>query len=192
MSATMDTSGGNPALQVISLTETNSFFDHLYSVRDRVELQLNPQTLTLQYMVRNLREGGYRRRDTTTVDPEAGLIHAKRGTVEADGPVYDPVGAIYYMRTLPLTVGDEVHLTIFDGRHLRLIAVRVVGVERIQVPAGEFECLVLKPAPLDQRKLTGADGLLHLWLTMDASRIPVRVEQKTGFGTMVLKLQEVR
>ena len=107
-------------------------------------------------------------------------------------PVFDPIGAIYYLRSLPLTIGDEIHLTIFDGRRLRKIAITVSGIEQIKVPAGEFECLVLKPTPLDNKRLTSADGILHLWLTDDRRRIPVRIEQKAGFGTIVLRLAEVR
>ncbi len=183
---------GDSVLYIVSQVRTSGFFDHLYRVRDRIDLWLDPTTLELRRMQRHIHEGGYERRDTTTVDREAGLIYARKDTLTVEWPVFDPVGIIYYLRSLPLAAGYETRLTIFDGRNLRRMAITVGGIERIKVPAGEFECLVLKPTPLDNRRLTSADGILHLWLTADRRRIPVRIEQKTGFGTMVLRLAEVR
>ena len=180
------------ALRITSRTETAPFFDHIYRIRDRVELWLDPGTLELRRMVRDIREGRYVRRDTTIVDRQAGLIYARKDTLAVEGPVFDPIGAIYYLRSLPLAVGDEVRLSIFDGRYLREVAITVSGKEVIRVPAGEFESLVLKPSPLDRRRLTKVNGLLQLWLATDERRTPVRLEQKTSLGTMVLKLVEVR
>ncbi|UCH63014.1 MAG: DUF3108 domain-containing protein [Fidelibacterota bacterium] len=179
-------------LHIVSQVRTGDFFDHLYRIRDRIDLWLDSRTLELRHMLRDIYEGGYERRDTTYVDREAGLIYARRDTLTVAEPVFDPIGAIYYFRTLPLAIDDEVHLAIFDGRRLRKIAITVSGVELIKVPAGEFECLVLKPTPLDNKRLTSADGILHLWLTDDQRRIPVRIEQKASFGTIVLKLAEVK
>lgn len=183
---------GDSVLYIVSQIRTGDLFDYLYRVRDRIDLWLDPGTLELRHMLRDIHEGGYKRRDTTDVDREAGLIYARRDTLTVSEPVFDPIGVIYYLRSLPLTIGDEIHLAIFDGRRLRKIAIAVSGIEQIKVPAGEFECLVLKPTPLDNKRLTSADGILHLWLTDDRRRIPVRIEQKASFGTIVLRLAEVR
>lgn len=182
---------GDSSLHIVSQVRTNDFFDHLYRIRDRIDLWLDSSTLELRHMRRDIQEGRYARRDTTTVNREAGLIYARDDTLTVAEPVFDPIGVIYYLRSLPLAIGDEIPLAIFDGRHLRKIAIIVGGPERIRVPAGEFECLVLKPVALDQRKLTGAGGILHLWLTTDQRRLPVRIEQKASFGTIVLRLVEV-
>lgn len=179
-------------LHVVFQVKTSDFFDHIYRIRDRTDLWLDPGTLELRRMQRDIHEGRFERKDTTIVDQESGLIYATQDTLTPEGPVFDPIGVIYYLRGLPLAVGDEIRLAIFDGRYLRRIAITVGGPERIRVPAGEFECLVLKPVPLDQRRLTKVEGLLHLWLANDEARTPVRLEQKTGFGTMVLKLLEAR
>ncbi len=183
---------GDSVLYIVSQVRTSDFFDHLYRVRDRIDLWLDSSTLELRRMQRDIHEGGYERRDTTVVDRERGLIYARKDTLTVEWPVFDPVGIIYYLRSLPLAAGYETRLTIFDGRNLRRMAITVGGIERIKVPAGEFECLVLKPTPLDNKQLTSVGGILQLWLTADRRRIPVRIEQKAGFGTIVLKLAEVR
>ena len=178
------------ALQITSRTETAPFFDRLYRIRDRVEVWLDPTHLVLRRMERDIQEGRYRQRDTTSVDLLSGIIVTQGDTLPAQRPVHDPIGAIYYLRSLPLAVGDTVRLNIYDGRRLRRVGIRVEGEELVKVPAGEFHCLILRPAPLDSGRLTKVDGLLHLWLATDEARTPVRLEQKTRFGTMVLNLLE--
>jgi hypothetical protein len=195
--ATMELTDPSPqdpdnSLRIISRTKTDPLFDHIYRIRDRIELRIRPKTWELEYMFRDIQEGRYTHQDSAIVDRGAGLIYTQKDTLVVEGPIYDPVGAIYYLRSLPLQVGDEINLNIFNGRRMREIIIRVAGKEQIRVPAGEFECLVLKPASTDSRRLTKVDGLLHLWLATDVRRTPVRVEQKTGFGTMVLKLMEAR
>jgi hypothetical protein len=177
------------SLRIVSRTETYPFFDRVYRIRDQVTVWLDPHTMELRYMVRDIHEGRYERQDTSRV--EGGRIYTRRDTLTVEAPIYDPVGVVYYLRNLPLELGSQIELNIFDGRHVRKIAISVRGLETVTVPAGEFECLVLKPASLDQRRLTKVDGLLHLWLSNDSARIPVRLEQKTGFGTMILRLERV-
>ncbi|MFB0517318.1 MAG: DUF3108 domain-containing protein [Candidatus Neomarinimicrobiota bacterium] len=187
-----DTTDPDMALHITSRTETAPFFDHIYRIRDRVDLWLDQSTLELRRMERDIQEGRFERKDTTTVDRQAGLIFTRKDTLIIEGPVFDPVGAVYYLRTLPLAIGDEIYLSIFNGKQLRKVAIAVSGKEVVKVPMGEFECLVLKPMPLDRRRLTKVDGLMHLWLATNERRTPVRLEQTTSFGTMVLRLLEVR
>jgi len=183
---------GDSSLHIVSQVRTNDFFDHLYRIRDRIDLWLDSSTLELRHMRRDIHEGRYARRDTTTVNRETGFSHARDDTLTVAEPVFDPIGVIYYLRSLPLAIGDEIPLAIFDGRHLRKIAIIVGGPERIRVPAGEFECLVLKPESLDDRSLTSAADYLRVWLSADERRLPVRIEQRASFGKIVLKLAEVR
>ena len=188
---TPDSLGRDKALHIVSQVRTLPLFDRLYPIDDRVDLWLDPHSLELRRMLRNINEGSYHRRDTTFVDPQAGLILAGKDTLTAEGPIFDPIGAIYYLRSQPLDRGTTFKLSIFDGRRLRPMAITVTGPVSIKVPAGEFDCLVLSPSPLDDQPTTKVGGFLKLWLAMDERRTPVRVEQRTNFGTMVLKLVEV-
>ncbi len=183
-----DTAGRPDLLHLLSRTDTEPFFDRIYRIRDRIDIWLDKSTLELRRMERDIREGRFRRADTTTVDPIRSIIITRRDTLKVAGPVFDPVGAIYYLRGLTLAVGDEITLNIYDGRRLKRVAIRVWGEETISVPAGEFQCLVLRPVPLDDKRLTKVDGLMHLWLANDEVHTPVRLEQQTRFGTLRMSL----
>ncbi len=185
-----DTTWADTTYHVLSRVQTFPIFNRLYKINDRVDLWLDHRSLELRRMKRNINEGKFHRRDSARVDVQAGLIYTRKGTLELTGTVLDPIGAIYYFRTLELTLGDRVQITLFDGRRVRPIAVEVSKIVSIKVPAGTFECLLLVPSPLDDRPMTKVNGFLRLWLTNDAARIPVRVEQQTKYGTMVLRMTE--
>ncbi|MEE9466561.1 MAG: DUF3108 domain-containing protein [Candidatus Neomarinimicrobiota bacterium] len=185
-----DTIGADTTYHVLSRVQTFPVFNRLYRINDRVDLWLDRRSLELRRMKRNINEGRFHRRDSARVDVQAGLIYTRTGTLELSGTVLDPIGAIYYFRTLELNLGDRVQITLFDGRRLRPVAVEVSKIVSIKVPAGRFECLLLVPSSLDDRPMTKVNGFLRLWLTNDAARIPVRVEQRTKYGTMVLKMTE--
>ena len=188
----LDSSGPDTTLMIVSQVRTLPVFDPLYRIDDRVDLWLDHRSLELRRVRRNINEGRYHRRDSARVDIRSGLIYTAKDTINIEGPVLDPIGAIYYFRSLALELGDRVEITIFDGKRLRAIAVVAREITTIKVPAGELECLLLVPSPLDDRPMTKVGGFLRLWLTNDAARIPARVEQQTKFGTMVLKLAKYR
>ncbi|MCH8836197.1 MAG: DUF3108 domain-containing protein [Candidatus Marinimicrobia bacterium] len=188
----LDSSGPDTTLMIVSQVRTLPVFDPLYRIDDRVDLWLDHRSLELRRVRRNINEGRYHRRDSARVDIRSGLIYTAKDTINIEGPVLDPIGAIYYFRSLALELGDRVEITIFDGKRLRDIAVLASEITTIKVPAGELECLLLVPSPLDDRPMTKVGGFLRLWLTNDAARIPARVEQQTNFGTMVLKLAKYR
>ncbi len=188
----VDSSGPDTTYKVLSRVRTFPIFDRLYRIDDRVDLWLDHRSLELRRVRRNINEGRYHRRDSARVDILGGRIYTPKDTISFEGPVLDPIGAIYYFRSLALELGDRVEITIFDGKRLRTIAVQASEITIIKVPAGELECLLLIPSPLDDRPMTKVGGFLRLWLTNDAARIPARVEQQTSFGTMVLKLVKYR
>lgn len=182
---------GSRVIRVSSRTRTDPVFDPLYKIRDRIDIWLDPATAELRRMVRDLNEGRYHRQDTSRVDAATGHLYARGDTIALDGPVFDPIGAIYHLRKRDLAVGDTIRLNIFDGRRLRLIAIRVSGPIIKKVPAGTFDCLALLPTSTDNTKLTKNGDFLRIWLSNDAHRIPIRIEQRTNFGLLVLRLAEI-
>lgn len=187
-----ETVNGDTTLRIVSRTRTDSFFDRLYYIRDDVVLWVDAQSLELRRMERDINEGRYHLQDTARVDTRAGTILTRTDTIALEPPVFGAIGAVYYLRTLPLQQGDRFPLSIFDGRKIRRIGITVDRQETIQVPAGEFSCLVLTPTPLDDQPLTKVQGLLKVWLTADERRLPVRIEQQSKYGTMVLRLAKVQ
>jgi hypothetical protein len=103
----------------------------------------------------------------------------------------DAVSALFYARTLPLAVGDDLTIPVNDaGRHLTA-RVRVEGVESVSTATGVAQALRLDVS-LD-RGLERRQGVsATLWMATDARRVPVRLDLSAGFGRVRVELVDYR
>jgi hypothetical protein len=69
--------------------------------------------------------------------------------------------------------------------------VRVIGRERITVPAGTFDTIVLQPM-IRTKGIFSEKGEARIWLTDDASRVMVKMTAKVAFGTLTMALTSAR
>jgi len=67
----------------------------------------------------------------------------------------------------------------------------VHGRERVKVPAGEFDCLVVEPV-LEGEGLFQHEGKLTIWMTDDARKMPVLMKTKVKVGSIDASLREYR
>ncbi len=103
----------------------------------------------------------------------------------------DAVTALFYVRTLPLRVGDELVIPVNDaGRNLTVRAI-ADGTEMVTTPLGAVEALRLRV--MIERRLQRRSGVAAtLWLSTDARRVPVRLDLSAGFGQVRLELVDYR
>jgi len=104
----------------------------------------------------------------------------------------DPLGMVYALRRAELATGSTFSTTLISRWNLYRLDGKVVGPERVDVPAGEFDTIFVRA---DLRKLV--DGKpeeqsrgLGIWLTADERRTPVRIDADTKYGRVSLKLVE--
>jgi len=106
--------------------------------------------------------------------------HESRKTRE--GTAYDPLTLFYYIRRLPLSVGNTSRFQLLDRDGLYEVEVQVIRKEKIKTALGAFDAILLKPVVKDipgDRGLMYIKGDLYIWLTDDEKRLPVLV-QKTA------------
>lgn len=100
----------------------------------------------------------------------------------------DSLSSLYYVRTVPLTIGSVVTFPlVMEGKQWEAICT-VVRRELLDTPIGRVSTIVLKP----EMRLPGnpqKKGNTYLWLTDDDRRIPVRLEAKVKIGTVSAHLQ---
>ncbi len=102
----------------------------------------------------------------------------------------DSVSALYYLRTIPLTVGAEVSVPLVsEGKNLEAVC-KVLRREEIKSPLGKVQALVLQPDIKYEGVLKKA-GESFLWLSDDDRKIPLRLEAKVRVGTVTATLKEV-
>jgi len=78
-------------------------------------------------------------------------------------------------------------VNVLDGKKLRRIEIRVLHRERVKVPAGEFDTLVVEPMVAPEGVFEGKRGV-RIWLTDDERRIPVKAQTKVRLGSVTAVL----
>ncbi|RMZ49692.1 DUF3108 domain-containing protein [Candidatus Marinimicrobia bacterium PRS2] len=189
LSLTSDSLNGKPAFLLATSVKTNSFLDAFYTVRDETLSWLNIMDFSLLKAVKTIHEGKYHRNHLIHTIGDSLLIWNKKYFTITE-PVYDPIAFIYFLRSQELSLEDSFHFLSVGEKKVREVWVKITGIEKIKVPAGNFDCLKVESFSPDGKPLLKNNGELRVWLSNDDNKLPVKIEMKTNIGTMVMKLKE--
>ena len=180
---------GREAYHTLFLVQGGTFF---YRVNDTYESWIDAQTLNSLLFVRQIEEGTRERAQTFEIMPERGsYIERTRQKTTVKPTVPEPLdeGAfLYFVRTIPLVVGQtyDFHRYFIPARNP--VRVRVLRKERVTVPAGTFNAIVVQPV-IKTRGIFSEKGQAEVWLSDDSSRMLLQVKSKLSFGSLNLYLK---
>lgn len=101
----------------------------------------------------------------------------------------DDVSFLYHARTMPLRVGESTTLPRYFKEDGNPVTIRVLRKERVKVPYGEFDAIVVQPIiETDDSSLFSEDGQAQVWFTDDDRRLLIKLEAKAGRG-MSLRME---
>jgi hypothetical protein len=109
------------------------------------------------------------------------------GSLATDSPL-DDISFLYYVRTLPLEVGQTYTLNRYYKNDGNPVVVKVLRKETIQVPAGKFNTIVVRPV-IKTRGLFSEGGEAEVYFSDDARRMVVHMKTKLSIGTLKLHLK---
>jgi len=186
--------GGRKAYHIATSAKSSSFFDNFYRVRDANESWIDTESLcTLKYMSLN-DENNNKKNETILFDQVKHtfdiLESSKTGTIPAY--VQDVLSALYYVRTKELVVGHDVIVDAHSGDLSWPLKVKVLKREKVSVPAGEFDCLLVEPALREDAGIFQQKGKLLVWLTADAKKIPVLMRSQIVVGSVEARLTGIK
>lgn len=179
---------GDSCYHYLSAAASNDFFSTFFLVRDSVESYAAVSDLLPRRFEKHLREGNYARDDTVRFDQSNHLaIYPGGRIVEILPGTHDVLSAFFEVRTRELRPGDVLNLECHADRKNYPLKTQVHRRERVSVPAGEFDCLVVEPM-LRTPGLFRHEGSLTLWLTDDARKIPVQMKSRLPIGSISVVL----
>lgn len=163
-------------------------------VNDRFDSWIDPERLFSRRFVQDQKELTSKRYRAYDLAPESRTFHERDGKVEAMGSEQplDDVSFLFYARTLPLRVGDvDTIPRYFKPGHD--VILRVLRRERVTVPAGDFETIVVQPTITNAGGLFGQGGQAEVYLSDDAARTVVMIKSRVPVvGSLSLHLTEYR
>ena len=139
------------------------------------------------------REVSFKRKRTYEFFPEQrSLVRVDNGDT-AELPTsrpLDDVSFLYYARTLPLEVGQTYTLNQYFKEDGNPVVLKVLRKERIRVPAGTFETIVVRPI-IKTKGLFSEGGEAEVYFTDDERRIMVQMRSRVPVvGSISLHLKE--
>jgi hypothetical protein len=186
------TRDGRPVDTLIARAESNAFFSLTYKVRNRIESVWDTEDRSSLRYREDRHEGGFKASSEIDFDSDRGEARYSDGrTFPVPPHVQDALSSFYFTRTQALPVGGSVIFDYHASRRSQPLEVKVLGRDRVHVPAGTFDCVVVEPV-LHAGGIFKNSGRLLIWLTADDRRIPVLMKSKVAIGSISVVLQEAK
>ena len=160
------------------LTRAQSQVVFFFKVDDRIESHCSRDTLLPRRFEKHLHEGSYKKDMVADFDRTAMTAKWGNDTAPLGRGCRDLIAAFYHFRTMPLPeAGDSRSLCVHTDKENYELLVEVLRREKVKVPAGTFDTVVVRPK-LKFEGLFKQKGDILIWLTDDVARIPVLVRAK--------------
>lgn len=164
-----------------------------FKVDDRLESWIDPRTMTSLRFRQELNEGSRERERTFEFFPDRAMY--REVGKDADQPsVPDPLddaSFLYFVRTVPLETGREYAFNRYFIPDRNPVRVKVLRRERVRVPAGDFDAVVLQPI-ITARGIFSESGRAEIWLSDDDRRIMLQMKSRFARVSLSLHLKSYR
>ena len=186
----VDTIRGEEALHIEFLLDGGNF---LYRLHNEWDSWVGLEDFASRRFVQDHDEGGKKYRNAYEIYPDSGFyrqegVDSLLPTVERP---LDDAAFFYYVRLVELEPGRRYELPHYFKPDRNPIVLEVVRRDTIDLPAGRFATLVVRPVIKGGGIFKeGAEG--HMWITDDPRRLVVQIKSKfIGIGSITMRLTKL-
>ena len=164
----------------------------LYRVNDVYESWIDAETLSSLRFVQELEEGGKSTTRKFEIYPERSVfIQTNKKDPKEEKSVPNPLddgSFLYFVRTIPLVVGQTYDFERYFRPDRNPVRIKVLRKERITVPAGRFNAIVIQPV-IKTKGIFSENGHAEIWLSDDDRHIILQLKSRLSFGSLNLFLK---
>ncbi len=180
---------GVNALHVRFVVKGGTFF---YKVNDVLESWIDTARFVSLRHKQDLSEGSKdRERNFEFFTERKTFSQDGRGEEPGLADPLDDGSFLYFVRRVPLEAGKTYDFNRYfrpDRNPVRIIVLRR---ERIHVPAGDFNAIVIQPI-IKAKGLFSEGGKAQVWLSDDSARVMLQMKSSLPIGSINLYLREYR
>lgn len=183
--------------RVIATADTIGATTMLFPVIDKFQSSFDIKTGCSNGFSKQLQEGRRKVSSDLTFDyargkqnqTERNLVKGTQKQLSANVPacVTDSLSGIFYAASQPLLVGQKFGFPLADAMRTVTVTMKVEGKEEIKTPAGTFQTIRVQPTA--EEGVVRNRGTIHIWYTDDARHMPVQIQAKLFWGTIIFHLQ---
>ena len=186
----IDSIRDRPAWHVLFTLSGGTIF---YKVDDVYESWMDVTTLNSLRYAQNLRGSNERQRQYE-IFPERSIfleVFKKNREMPSVADPLDDGSFLFFIRTVPLEVGRTYEFNRYFKPDRNPVTIRVLRRERVRVPAGAFDAIVIQPI-IKTSGIFSEGGAAEIWLTDDDKRMMLQMKSRLSFGSLNLYLRSYR
>lgn len=191
---------GEDAYHFTMKTRTNAFADAFFKVRERIDAYADIRMERSLGFRKVQTEGEHKRDERIVFDWASGTAqHSNFG--EKSAPIeilpgsLDPLSVLYYTRKSISEKNPVIERRITDGKKNFSGRADIIRRETITLKSGEtFDTFCIVPRMRDVGGVFENDkeASIHMWVTADDNRLPVRIVSKLAIGNFIGELAEAK
>lgn len=183
---------GIPAWHTVFRLRAGTLF---FKVNDVFESWIDRSSFSSLRFYQTQEEGSNDRRKRYEIYPDRGIYMEmdKKPPRQHEG-VKDPLddgSFLFFIRTVPLEVGNIYESNRYFRPERNPVRVRVVRRETVVVPAGKFDCIVVQPV-IRTDGIFSENGQAEVWLSDDPHHAVVQIKSRLSFGSINLYLRSYK
>ena len=184
--------GASSTAKLIGTAQSTPIITKFFPVDNRVESELDLDTLTPEHLTFRRREGKKKEDIEYTFHQKEGTVTAVRGgtteSLSIPAGTHDIISCLYYTRAvLPPRPGASLRMNVYHDKKNRPVEVRVEGIESLEGAWGKVETVRVRVI-MPFHGLFMNKGDIHVWVTNDERKVPVRMKAKVVLGAIVADL----
>jgi len=184
--------GTSSTAKLIGTAQSTPIITKFFPVDNRVESDLDLDTLTPEHLTFRRREGRKKEDIEYTFHQKEGTVTAVRGgtteSLSIPAGTHDIISCLYYTRAVLLPKpGASLKMNVYHDKKNRPVEVRVEGIETLEGAWGKVETVRVRVI-MPFHGLFMNKGDIHVWVTNDDRKTPVRMKAKVVLGAIVADL----
>lgn len=185
----VDTVRGEPAVHF--RFRLNASLVGVVNIRDRFDSWVGVDDFVSRRFTQDFDEMGKKRQTRYEIFPDSGVYYEAGvdSAKTASANPLDDTAFFYWVRTLTLAPGERHEFDNYFRPDRNPVVIEVVGRDTIDVPAGRFATVVIRP--IIKGGMFGDNRNGRVWISDDPRRLIVQMKTSFGFGAITLRLTEV-
>ena len=191
----IETIDGVIAYHFLLTAKSNSFIDHFYKVRDKIDAYADIE-MTHSILYKKKQQEGKTNRDIVVNFDWKNNNAVYSTETETRPPIdilpgsFDPLSAFYFVRLFDLQEKLIIERPVTDGKKCIIGKAAVIKRETLKLSSGTYDTYLIEPeiehvgGVFEKSK----DAKIQVWVTADHRRIPVKLKSKVVVGSFVGEL----
>ena len=180
---------GRPTWHTAFWVQGGTFF---YKVNDVYESWIDTTSFSSLRFIQQLEEGTSDKERKYDIYPDRDVYFEMHKNPPREHPAakepLDDGSFLYFIRTIPLVVGQTYDFNRYFRPDRNPVRIRVLRKERVTVPAGTFNAIVIQPV-IKTTGIFSENGQALIWLTDDDRKVMLQLKSKLSFGSLNLYLK---